>query len=71
MLEYSLEIERRHVQLYTEALDMLEPHDVALRNMMEEICMEEQDGVDHIEKILEKRELITADAAPGKASRAG
>jgi bacterioferritin len=57
MLEYSLEIERKHVQLYTEALDLLDPHDVALRNMMEEICMEEQEGVDHLEKILEKRTL--------------
>ena len=63
MLEYSLEIERKHVQLYTEALDMLDPHDVALRNMMEEICMEEQEGVDHLEKILQKRELVTGGQA--------
>ncbi|MEO6811022.1 MAG: ferritin-like domain-containing protein, partial [Isosphaeraceae bacterium] len=57
MLEYSLEVERKHVQLYTEALDLLEPHDVGLRNMLEEICMEEQDGADHLEKILQKRDL--------------
>lgn len=57
MLEYSLEIERKHVQLYTEALELLAPHDVALRNLLEEICMEEQEGVDHLEKILEKRKL--------------
>lgn len=62
MLEYSLQMEQKHVQLYTEALDMLEPHDVALRNMMEELCMEEQAGADHLEKILEKRELIAAGA---------
>jgi bacterioferritin len=61
MLEYSLEIERKHVQLYTEALDLLEPHDVALRNMLEEICMEEQEGVDHLEKILEKHTLQAAE----------
>lgn len=60
MLEYSLEMERKHVQLYTEALDMLDPHDVALRNMMEELCMEEQEGADHLEKILQKRNLTSA-----------
>jgi len=57
MLEYSLEIERKHVELYTAALDLLGPRDVALRNLLEEICMEEQDGVDHLEKILEKGDL--------------
>jgi len=57
MLEFSLEMERKHVQLYTEALDLLGPHDVALRNLLEEICMEEQDGADHLEKILQKRDL--------------
>jgi bacterioferritin len=57
MLEFSLEIERKHVTLYTEALDLLGPRDVALRNLLEEICMEEQQGVDHLEKILEKGEL--------------
>jgi bacterioferritin len=66
MLEHSLFVERKHVQLYTEALDMLGPHDVALRNMMEEICMEEQEGVDHIEKILQKRELGAAQAPLGQ-----
>jgi bacterioferritin len=63
MLEYSLEMERKHVQLYTEALDLLGPHDVALRNLLEEICMEEQDGADHLEKILQKRDLIPAGQA--------
>lgn len=71
MLEYSLEMERKHVQLYTEALDMLEPHDVALRNMMEELCMEEQDGADHLEKILKKRDLISAGTNEVSAQKAG
>lgn len=71
MLEYSLQMEQKHVQLYTEALDLLEPHDVALRNMMEELCMEEQEGVDHLEKILEKRELIASGAAPQAAQKVG
>ncbi len=63
MLEYSLEIERKHVQLYTEALELLGPRDVALRNLMEEICQEEQDGVDHLEKILQKRTLVSTEQA--------
>jgi len=58
MLEFSLEIERKHVELYTEVLDLLEPHDVALRNLFEDICADEQHGVDHLEKILEKRDLV-------------
>lgn len=58
MLEFSLAIERKHVELYTETLDMLGPRDVALRNLLEEICMEEQAGVDHLEKILQKGELV-------------
>ena len=66
MLELSLELERKHVQLYTEALDMLQPHDVALRNLMEEICMEEQEGVDHLEKILQKRKLEAVEQPRGK-----
>lgn len=63
MLEYSLQIERKHVELYTEVLDMLGPRDVALRNMLEEICMEEQQGVDHLEKILEKGDLSAGTGA--------
>lgn len=72
MLEYSLEIERKHVQLYTEALDMLDTHDVGLRNMLEEICMEEQEGVDHLEKILQKRDLgAGGQARPQSQQKAG
>lgn len=63
MLEYSLEIERKHVELYTEALDLVGPRDVALRNLLEEICTEEQEGVDHLEKILQKRDLVPAGQA--------
>lgn len=66
MLEFSLEIESKHVQLYTEALDMLKPHDVALRNLLEEICMEEQEGVDNLEKILQKRTLQAVEQPRGR-----
>lgn len=66
MLELSLEIESKHVALYTEALDMLKPHDVALRNLLEEICMEEQEGVDNLEKILSKRTLEAVEQPRGR-----
>lgn len=71
MLEHSLAVERKHVELYTEALDMLKPHDVALRNLLEDICLDEQDGVDHLEKILQKRELGAAGAAPASKKKSG
>jgi len=69
MLEYSLQVERKHVELYTEALEMIGPRDVGLRNMLEEICMEEQEGADHLEKILQKRELTTGGQA--RSQKAG
>jgi hypothetical protein len=40
---------------------LLGPRDVALRNLLEEICTEEQQGVDHLEKILEKRDLASGE----------
>jgi len=58
MLQHSLDIERKHVELYTAALDLVGPRDVALRNLLEEICTEEQQGVDHLEKILQTRDLV-------------
>ena len=71
MLQYSLDMELKHVQLDTEALDLLEPHDVARRNMMEELCMEEQAGADHLEKILEKRDLVAVGTTPRSAQKTG
>ena len=57
MLEYSLEVESKQVELYTEALELCGPRDVALRVLLEDICRQEQEGVDHLEKLLKKREL--------------
>ena len=57
MLEYSLEVESKQVQLYTEALALCGERDVALRVLLEDLCMQEQEGVDHLEKVLKKREL--------------
>jgi bacterioferritin len=72
MLEYSLEIEAKHVALYTEALGMLPDSEVALRVLLEDICLEEQEGVDHIQKLLNKRELaISASHGKAKAGKTG
>lgn len=72
MLEYSLEMEERHVRLYTEAVKMCGDDDVALRTMLEDICLDEQDGADHLSKILNKNQLtIGAAGKHGKSARAG
>lgn len=66
MLEYSLEMELRHVQLYTEALALCDERDVAIRVMLEDICREEQEGADHLSKILKKNDLTVGAAAKTK-----
>jgi len=63
MLEFSLEVETKQVQLYTEALELCGERDVALRVMLEDICRQEQEGVDHLEKVLKKRELAISSRA--------
>ncbi len=70
MLEYSLEVESKQVQLYTEALELCGERDVALRVLLEDLCLAEQEGVDHLEKMLNKRELTTAGRA-GSQQKAG
>src|SRR5206468_649706 len=57
MLELSLAVESKQVQLYTEALALCGERDVALRVLLEDLCQQEQEGVDHLEKVLSKREL--------------
>jgi len=64
MLEFSLEVESKQVQLYTEALALCEERDVALRVLLEDICQDEQEGVDHLEKLLKKRELSLGASRP-------
>jgi bacterioferritin len=71
MLEFSLEVESKQVQLYTEALALLSDRDVALRVLLEDICREEQEGVDNLEKLLKKRELAILGSRPkSKAHKA-
>ncbi len=57
MLRNSLEMELRHVQLYTEAVALCTDREVGLRNLLEDICQQEQDGADHLAKILKQPEL--------------
>jgi bacterioferritin len=66
MLEFSLEVESKQVELYTEALELCEGRDVALRVVLEDLCRQEQDGVDHLEKVLKKRELAIGGQAASR-----
>ncbi|RUL88915.1 ferritin-like domain-containing protein [Tautonia sociabilis] len=70
MLSNSLEMERHHVALYTEAVQMCEDRDVGLRNLLEDICQMEQDTADHLSKILEEQDLALG-AAPRAQQRTG
>jgi bacterioferritin len=65
MLKFSLEFESKAVQLYTEALDLAEG-DRALVVLLENILLEEQDGVDHVKKLLAQHTASDA-ANRGKA----
>jgi bacterioferritin len=71
MLEYSLEVESKQVHLYTEAIELCGERDVALRVLLEDICRDEQEGVDNLEKLLRKRELILGGRAPKSAQKVG
>jgi bacterioferritin len=52
MLKNSLEIERHHAKLYVEALALVGEGDLALRILLENVGSEEQEGAEHIEKLL-------------------
>lgn len=65
MLQYGLEFEQTAVDLYTEALEMAE-YDRALVVFLEDILVEEQEGVDDITKIL--RDHNTATGAAGESA---
>jgi len=71
MLEYSLEVESKQVELYTEALELCGPRDVALRVLLEDICRQEQEGVDNLEKLLKKRELAITGSRTSQGQKAG
>ena len=60
MLEHSLAIEQKHVDLYTEALTLCGDQDVGLRVILEDICRDEQEGAWHMQKLLAKKELAAS-----------
>jgi bacterioferritin len=67
MLEHALEFERTAVRHYAEALE-LAADDRPLVVLLEDLILEEQDGVDEIEKLL-REEGTAAAAAPKKAAK--
>jgi bacterioferritin len=71
MLEYSLEVESLQVRLYTEAIALCGEKEVGLRVLLEDICTEEQEGVDHLEKLLKKRELAIAGKSTTSRQKVG
>lgn len=66
MLQHALELERGAVRHYAEALDMCEDN-APLRVLLEDIILEEQEGVEHLEKILGSHELAMAGQGPSHA----
>lgn len=69
MLQYGLEFEQTAVDLYTEALEMAE-YDRALVVFLEDILVQEQEGVDDLTKILGDHSSAAA-AAGDSATKAG
>lgn len=68
MLNHALDFESRAVALYNEAICLAED-DRALVVFLEDILVEEQEGVDHISKLL--REQKATGAKDASAARAG
>jgi bacterioferritin len=68
MLENALEFEQTAVRVYNEALHLAEG-DRALEVFLENILLEEQEGVEHVEKLL--REQRAAGAKTTSASKVG
>jgi bacterioferritin len=51
MLQQALDVEQGAVRLYSETLEMAS-HDTPLRVLLENILMEKQQGVEHLERLL-------------------
>ena len=65
MLRYGLEFERGAVKLYGEALALCQDNH-PLRVLLENIILEEQQGAEHLEKLLRTQErAATAQERPG------
>jgi bacterioferritin len=70
MLEFSLEFESKAVQLYNEALALAEA-DRALVVLLEDILLEEQEGVDHITKLVREHKAASASGSGKSRSKTG
>ena len=69
MLEYGLEFEQAAVDMYTEALEMAE-YDRALVVFLEDLLVQEQEGVDDLTKILRDHQSAAA-SSDSSATKAG
>jgi len=69
MLQNGLEFEKKAVQVYNEALQMSEG-DRALTVFLEDILVEEQEGVDHLTQLLREHQAATG-AGSTSASKVG
>jgi bacterioferritin len=67
LLQFDLELESKQVELYDEALKLVGEDDAPLRVLLEDIIIEEQEGVDDLSKILAQHDL--AISSSGKKSR--
>ena len=70
MLTFSLEFEAKAVEQYNEALTLVADSDRALTVLLEDILLEEQDGVDEITRLL-RDQTAAAQEAGSKSSKAG
>jgi bacterioferritin len=70
MLTNALELERRLVEVYTEALELARDNP-AYRNLLEEQVLHEQTDVEEIEKYLNRVEKVAAAAPARRAGRTG
>ncbi len=70
MLSHSLDFEQTAVNLYTEALSMADGVDRALVVLLEEILLQEQDGVDELTMIVREHHIDSA-AEHEAASKVG
>ena len=61
LLQQALEVERGAARLYGETLELCQD-DTALRVLLENILLEEQEGAEHLEKLLGAVELAGAGA---------
>jgi len=70
MLEHALTFEQTAVDLYKEALELADGKDRALVVLLEDILLDEQDGVDEVTQLLREQKEM-AKQAGGSASKAG